>query len=49
MIGSGRATLIELQTVYGLEDAYDLLEIAQIDGYNEYLAHTAAEMRAGTD
>jgi len=28
------ATLHELQTVYGLEDAYDLLEVAMVDGHN---------------
>jgi len=28
------ATLHELQTVYGLEDLYDLLEIAVIDDHN---------------
>ena len=27
-------TLNELQTVYGLEDAYNLLEIVQVDNYN---------------
>ena len=43
IISSGRATLLELQTVYGLEDAYDLMEIAQIDAHNESLARKAAE------
>jgi hypothetical protein len=33
-ISRGLATLIELQTVYGAEDLYKLLEIAAIDGYN---------------
>jgi hypothetical protein len=37
--------LHELQTVYGLEDAYDLLEIVQVDRYNEALAHEAASKR----
>ena len=37
------ATLHELQTIYGLEAAYDLLEIAQVDAYNEHLAHQAAD------
>jgi hypothetical protein len=36
------ATLHELQTVYGLQDAYDLLEVAQIDGYNAFMAQKAA-------
>lgn len=45
MIAGGRATLIELQTVYGLEDVYDLLEIARVEGYNERLAQEAAAAR----
>lgn len=28
------ATLHELDTVYGVKDLYDLLEVAAIDGYN---------------
>lgn len=47
MIGaviSGRlATLIELQTVYGLEDLYNLAEVLIIDVYNRRLARTAQE------
>ena len=31
------ATLHELQTVYGLQDAYDMLEIGTIDNYNASL------------
>lgn len=31
------ATLHELQTVYGLEDCYDLLEIANVDAFNRML------------
>jgi hypothetical protein len=30
-----RVTLRELQTVYGLEDAYDLLEIRLVNAHNE--------------
>lgn len=33
-ISSGRATLHELDTVYGIEDIYDLLEIVEVDAYN---------------
>ena len=33
------ATLAELQTIYGLEDAYDLLEIIHVDNHNESLAY----------
>jgi hypothetical protein len=32
-----------LQTVYGLEDLYDLLEIVAIDVENDRRAHKAAE------
>jgi hypothetical protein len=42
MIGaviSGRlATLLELQTVYGLEDLYNLAEVLIVDVYNRRLA-----------
>lgn len=34
MISSGLATLHELGTVYSVEDAHDLLEIATVDGHN---------------
>lgn len=32
------ATMAELQTVYGVKDLYDMLEIIAVDAYNEYLA-----------
>lgn len=31
------ATLNELNTVYSIKDAYDLLEILIVDSYNHYL------------
>lgn len=34
MISSGKATLHELCTVYGVEDVYDLLEITAVDSHN---------------
>ena len=34
MISTRMATLYELQTVYSIEDAYDLLEIAMVDANN---------------
>ena len=34
VISAGKATLHELSTVYGVEDCYDLLEIAVIDAKN---------------
>ena len=36
-MGHKHATLYELQTVYGAEDAYDLLEIILVDNHNEQL------------
>jgi hypothetical protein len=33
------ATLHELSTVYGLKDAYDMLEIVIVDNYNQALAN----------
>lgn len=38
VVGTGLATLHELQTVYSLHDAYDLMEIARVDAYNEQVA-----------
>ncbi len=35
IVSSGRATLYELQTVYGTEDAYDLIEVVIIDAHNQ--------------
>lgn len=32
------ATLHELQTVYGIEDLYDFLEVIRIDAFNQRLA-----------
>ena len=40
MICSRRlANLHELQTIYSLEDAYDMLEIIAVDNHNEALAY----------
>lgn len=36
-ISSGRATLHELDTVYGLQDLHDMLEIAAVDAHNRRL------------
>ncbi len=35
MISADRATLHELQTVYGTHDLYNLLEIVLVDFYNK--------------
>lgn len=34
-VSRGMATLAELQTVYGLEDAWDMLEIITVDSHNQ--------------
>lgn len=34
VVSSKLATLYECQTCYGLEDMYDLLEIASVDSFN---------------
>jgi hypothetical protein len=33
------ATLHELDTVYGVRDAYDMLEVVTVDDYNRALAN----------
>lgn len=42
LVSARLATLIELQTVYGVQDAYNLLEVHNIDAYNEGKAREAA-------
>lgn len=37
VISSKLATLNELQTIYGIEDLYLLIEIVAVDNYNDYL------------
>lgn len=34
LISRRMATLHELETVYGVEDAYNMLEILRVDDYN---------------
>ena len=36
------ATLHELQTVYGVKAAYDLLELMTVDAVNQFRAHEHA-------
>lgn len=41
-----RVTLRELQTVYGLADLYDLLEVGEVEAYNaREAARIVAKMR----
>ena len=37
VVSARLATLVELDTVLGLSDLYDLLEIMSVDGYNQRL------------
>ena len=39
VVSSGLATLHELQTVYGVEDCYNLAEIVSVDNHNRAQAH----------
>lgn len=43
MISAKLASLHELETVYGLEDLYDLLEIAAVDAANRQAMLDVAE------
>lgn len=37
IVSKGLATLNELQTVYGAEDLYNLIEIVAVDNHNQNL------------
>ncbi|MES3389891.1 transcription elongation factor GreA [Enterobacter hormaechei] len=41
VISAGKATLHELDTVYGLEDLWMLIEIIQVDRHNEAVLNKA--------
>lgn len=45
VVSSGKATLIELQTVYGLEDLYKLLEISGVDAHNQRVINKRDESK----
>lgn len=38
IVSSGKATLLELQTAYDLEDLHDLLEVVSVDAHNARIA-----------
>jgi hypothetical protein len=42
LISSKLATLEQLQTVYGVRDAYDMLEVLAVDSHNEGVAQARA-------
>ena len=37
MLSTGKATLHELSTVYGVEACYDMLEVVSVDAHNREL------------
>ena len=39
LLSKRMATLHELDTVYGVQDVYDMLEVITIDNYNQVLAN----------
>jgi hypothetical protein len=39
------ATLHELDTVYGVEDLYDMLEVLEVDAHNKRIAQAALNKR----
>lgn len=43
LVSARLATLTELQTVYGVQDAYDILEVHNVDAYNERKAREATQ------
>lgn len=43
LVGQKLATLHQLQTVYSLEDALNLLEIITVQNYNDWAAGEAAK------
>lgn len=45
IVASRQATLRELNTVYTLEEAFDLFEIVVTSNINEYLAHEHANRK----
>ena len=42
IVSDGKATLVELQSVYGVRDLYDLCEVIAVD------AHNRREINKGT-
>lgn len=42
VIRSGKATLYECQTIYGLEDLYDIMEVVMVGAYNDAMIAEAS-------
>lgn len=45
VISSGLATLAELDSVYGVKDLYDLLEVVMVDAFNRSVLEESARGR----
>jgi len=43
VISSKLATKVELDTVLGMEDVYDLLEIIMVDAHNKHIAEKSED------
>ena len=46
ILSTGKATLHELDTVYSLQDAYDLLEVIMVDAHNNRAVNKHFEAKA---
>ena len=45
VVSTGKATLYECDTVYGVEDVYDLLEVIVVDAHNKYVSEKWAQRK----
>ncbi len=43
VVSSGYATLYELDSVYGLEDVYDFLEIISVNAHNRHVLNSSQQ------
>ena len=46
LVSARMATLHELQTVYGVQDAYDMLEVQTVDAHNDHLVFAMRATKA---
>jgi hypothetical protein len=45
-ISSGKATLVECETVYSVEDVYLMLEVIAVDAHNRFMAEEWARRKS---
>ena len=43
VVSSGKATLCELQTLYSVQDAHDMLEVISVDAHNRRVANRRSD------